>query len=46
MGVAALAALTVGFFHDGTAWPLAFTFAGFNFIAAATYIMCKPWRVP
>lgn len=46
MGVAALAALTVGFFHNGTAWPLALTFAGCNFIAAATYIMCKPWRVP
>jgi DHA1 family bicyclomycin/chloramphenicol resistance-like MFS transporter len=46
MGIAALAALTVGFFHDGTAWPLAFTFAGCNFIAAATYIMCKPWRIP
>ena len=46
MGVAALAALTVGFFHDGTAWPLAFTFACCNFIAAATYIMCKPWCVP
>lgn len=45
MGVAALAALTVGFFHNGTAWPLALTFAGCNFIAAATYIMCKPWRV-
>ena len=46
MGVAALTALTVGFFHNGTAWPLALTFAGCNFIAAATYIMCKPWRVP
>ena len=46
MGVAALAALAVGFFYNGTTWPLALTFAGCNFIAAITYIMCKPWHVP
>lgn len=44
MGVAALAALAVGYFHDGTAWPLAFTFAGCNVMAALTYILFKPWR--
>jgi DHA1 family bicyclomycin/chloramphenicol resistance-like MFS transporter len=44
MGIAALAALTVGIFHNGTAWPLALTFAGCNLIAAAIYIWCKPWR--
>ena len=44
MGIAALAALAVGFFHDGTAWPLALTFGGCNIIAALAYVILAPWR--
>jgi len=44
MGIAALAALAVGFFHDGTAWPLALTFGGCNIIAALVYVIWAPWR--
>jgi DHA1 family bicyclomycin/chloramphenicol resistance-like MFS transporter len=44
MGVAALAALAVGFFHDGTAWPLALTFGGCNIMAAIAYVLWAPWR--
>ncbi len=44
MGIAALAALAVGFFHDGTAWPLALTFGGCNIIAGLAYVILAPWR--
>ncbi len=46
MGIAAIAVLAVGYFHDGTAWPLALTFAACNFLAALTYIISRPWCVP
>jgi DHA1 family bicyclomycin/chloramphenicol resistance-like MFS transporter len=39
---ASLAGLLVGSFHDGSAWPLALTIAGFTTIGALGYIGLRP----
>ena len=39
---ASLAGLLVGSFHDGSAWPLALTIAGFTAIGALGYVGLRP----
>ena len=38
MAAASLAGLLVGSFHDGSAWPLALTIAGFTSVGALGYV--------
>ncbi len=42
LSAASLAGLLVGSFHDGSAWPLALTIAGFAAIGALGYIGLRP----
>ncbi len=42
MAAASLAGLLVGSFHDGSAWPLALTIAGFTGMAALAYVGLRP----
>ena len=40
----AFGALAVGFFHDGSAWPLAVTVSVVTTLAACVYTAAAPWR--
>lgn len=45
MGGSALAVGIASFFHDGTAWPMAGTFAGSSFLTVLFYVVLRPRRL-